>query len=140
MKTILENKSIPCLDIPEDVLKLLSVVDEVIWIMSSSGKELYYVNPAFERLYGKEVSGFYDNPDLWLLSVHPDDRRIAEESIEELLSFRYSKAEYRIIRPDGTDRWILDKKHIIKKRRRLRASDRLYPTRHHRAEDGERQA
>jgi PAS domain S-box-containing protein len=115
MKTMLENKMIPCYDTAEDVLKLLSVVDEVVWIMSCNEKELYYVNSAFERLYGKTVSGFYADPELWLLSVHPDDRNIAEQSIEELLSFQYSKVEYRIIRPDGTERWVLDKKHIIKK-------------------------
>jgi PAS domain S-box-containing protein len=115
MKTMLENKTISCNDTEEDVLKLLSVVDEVVWIMSCNEKELYFVNSAFERLYGKTVSRFYADPKLWLDSVHPDDRHIAEQSIEEVLSFQYSKAEYRIIRPDGTDRWVLDRKHIIKK-------------------------
>jgi hypothetical protein len=52
---MLENKMVPCYDTSEDVLKLLSVVDEVVWIMSCNEKELYYVNSAFERLYGKTV-------------------------------------------------------------------------------------
>jgi signal transduction histidine kinase/CheY-like chemotaxis protein len=43
--------------------------------------------------------------------VHPDDRAIAEATVKDL--FEKGKAEYRIVRPDGSIVWLLDRKALI---------------------------
>ena len=93
---------------------LISVADDVVWIMSLDGNQLYYVNPAFESLYGKTVFDFKSNPNLWIDVVHPEDRQIAVDSLNELFISGYSQKEYRIIISDGSIVWLHDKKHIIR--------------------------
>ena len=40
-----------------------------------TGRHLYLLyNPATERIYGRPVSAFRENANLWLEAVHPDDR------------------------------------------------------------------
>jgi signal transduction histidine kinase/CheY-like chemotaxis protein len=45
--------------------------------------------------------------------VHPDDRVLAEASGKELFEKGKAEAEYRIVKPDGTVVWLLDRKSLI---------------------------
>ncbi|GAB4441166.1 MAG: hypothetical protein Kow0031_23130 [Anaerolineae bacterium] len=93
--------------------RLLELVDDVIWAGTPDGQTLLYANPALERVYGRAAAEFSDNPSLWLDMVHPDDRTAAEQSAAELLAIGHAEVTYRIIRPDGAVRWLLDRKHVI---------------------------
>jgi len=92
---------------------LLELTNDVIWTATLDGQRLLYANPALERVYGRPVADFYDNMGMWLEMVHPDDRAIAGQSGQELLAHGHSEATYRIVRPDGNTRWLLDRKHVI---------------------------
>jgi PAS domain S-box-containing protein len=99
---------------PECFYKLISIADDVVWIMSLDGNQLYYINPSFEHLYGKTVFDFKANPSLWIDIVHPEDKQIAVDSLNELFISGYSEKEYRIIISDDSIVWLHDKKHIIR--------------------------
>jgi PAS domain S-box-containing protein len=99
---------------PECFYKLISIADDVVWIMSLDGNQLYYINPSFENLYGRTVFDFKANPGLWIDIVHPEDKQIAVDSLNELFISGYSQKEYRIIVSDGSIVWLHDKKHIIR--------------------------
>ncbi len=94
--------------------KLISIADDVVWIMSLDGNQLYYINPSFEHLYGKTVFDFKENPSLWIDIVYPEDKQIAVDSLNELFISGYSQKEYRIVVSDGSIAWLHDKKHIIR--------------------------
>jgi signal transduction histidine kinase len=49
----------------------------------------------------------------WLEMVHPDDLRIARASNDQLKSLGYSSCEYRVLRHDGSVRWVSDRKRMI---------------------------
>ena len=53
------------------------------------------------------------DPSAWLEMVHPDDLSIARASNEQLKSLGYSSCEYRVLRHDGTVRWVADRKRMI---------------------------
>ncbi|MCG3206888.1 MAG: hypothetical protein FOGNACKC_00487 [Anaerolineae bacterium] len=91
---------------------LLELVNEVVWTAALDG-QLLFVNSAIERIHGRPVADFYNNPDLWLEMVHPDDRQIARQSADQLLALGQTEATYRIVRPDGHIRWLLDRKHVV---------------------------
>jgi two-component system, cell cycle sensor histidine kinase and response regulator CckA len=68
-----------------------------------------YVSPQIEELFGYPVELWLDNAELWDTIVHPDDlemvtsgERSARERGEPF------ELEYRIVRADGTVRWVLD--------------------------------
>ncbi|HMQ51841.1 MAG TPA: PAS domain S-box protein [Anaerolineae bacterium] len=92
---------------------LLELTNDVVWMANRDDQQLLYANPAMEQVYGRPLADFYGDPDLWLELVHPADRPLAEQSSRELLAHGQSDATYRIVRPDGTVRWLLDRKYII---------------------------
>ncbi|MHB8789571.1 MAG: sigma 54-interacting transcriptional regulator [Desulfobulbaceae bacterium] len=66
-----------------------------------------YISPSCERITGYRPEEFMDNPELLHEIVLPEDREIWErhsrESIEELTR---REVQFRIVRRDGTIRWI----------------------------------
>jgi PAS domain S-box-containing protein len=86
---------------------------EVLWIASADGRDILYVSPAFESLYGRPRRDFFEDRGLWLAAVHEDDRAQAIASGERLVQQGASSCEYRICRPDGSIRWVADRKKAI---------------------------
>jgi PAS domain S-box-containing protein len=79
----------------------------LIWIASADLFHPVYISPAYERIWGRSSQYLFEEPDSWIDSIHPDDRASATQSIWQLLSDSQSIAvEYRILRPDGSVRWI----------------------------------
>lgn len=86
---------------------------EVLWLSSPDGRRVHYVSPAFESLYGRPGADLQQDVGLWLNAVHVDDRHRAAESHQQLLAQGSSLCEYRICRPDGSVRWVSDRKRAI---------------------------
>ncbi len=105
MNNLSPQATMPC--------QLLELTNDVAWTATLDGQRLLYANPAMSRVYGRPVADFYSNAGLWLEMVHPDDRAVAAQSGRELLAHHQTEATYRIVRPDGTTRWLLDRKHVI---------------------------
>lgn len=88
--------------------------DHVYWISSPDFKKIQYISPSYERVWGRLRQDLYDNPEIWITFLHPEDA-IDHHPIEEMANkiiqlgdkARYSE-HYRIIRPDGEIRWIMD--------------------------------
>lgn len=93
--------------------RLVSQLNDVVWSASPDGLQVIDVNGAFAGLYGRTEEEYRANPRIWIEAVHPEDRKIAEDSAEALLKNGQTVAEYRIVRPDGTVRWINDRKSLI---------------------------
>ena len=96
----------------EQCALLISQMNDIAWLASADGQTLLDLNDSFERIYGYSAQEFSENPALWLDVVHPDDREIADTSQQALFATGRAEAEYRIVRPDGSVRWIHDKKMI----------------------------
>ncbi|RQD71005.1 MAG: PAS domain S-box protein [Tindallia sp. MSAO_Bac2] len=65
----------------------------------------------------KEIWGIESNnvsPDTWKQLIHPEDRdRIVEEEKEKFSKKQSFNHQYRILRPDGTIRWVLDRGRAV---------------------------
>lgn len=90
-------------------------VKEVFWLTDMKLTTMLYVSPAFEEIWGTSCAELYKNPRRWLESVHRDDRERVKEAfrIGRVQEFQVD-VEYRIVRPDGTIRWISDHGAVIK--------------------------
>jgi PAS domain S-box-containing protein len=90
--------------------QLAENIDEVFWMTSAGGNEVLYVSPAFERIWQRACADLYRQPSLWLAAVHPDDRaRVSALYAPESLARGKFNAEYRVVRPDGSVRWVHDR-------------------------------
>ncbi len=89
--------------------QLAENINAVFWISPPDKSAISYVSPVFEKVWGKECQALYDNPRLWLESIHSDDRiRIQDASINKQCNGTYNEL-YRIVREDKIIRWINDR-------------------------------
>ncbi|MEJ2677608.1 MAG: PAS domain S-box protein [Gemmatimonadota bacterium] len=87
--------------------ELAENIREVLWMMAPDGG-LVYVNPAYKEVWGRSVQSLYADPNSWQESVHLDDRARVEAARAGLPRGDFD-VEFRIIRPDGSERWIHDR-------------------------------
>jgi diguanylate cyclase (GGDEF)-like protein/PAS domain S-box-containing protein len=97
----------------ERLESILNFLQEMVWSVSATTFELLYINPAAERIYGRPLSAFYENSNLWLEAVHPEDRLKLDRAYEIVLEKGDFELEYRILRLDGEVRWIYDRAQVI---------------------------
>ncbi len=65
---------------------------------------------SYYELYGLDPKGpAHPNPEAWLAQVHPDDRERMIKTWQAALDSGRLDSEYRIVRPDGSVRWIVDR-------------------------------
>jgi PAS domain S-box-containing protein len=84
-------------------------IDEVFWITPPDKNQMIYVSPAYEKIWGRPCSDLYVNPRNWLAAIHPEDRdRVIHAALTKQSEGTYDE-EYRIVRPDGGERWIRDR-------------------------------
>ncbi len=91
----------------EEKFRQLAENIDLIFTLRTEDK-LFYASPAYETITGRCLEDYYANPDIFLEYIHPEDReRITQIHYgEELRKTGVVNAEYRIIRPDGTIRWL----------------------------------
>jgi PAS domain S-box-containing protein len=81
-------------------------IQEIFWMMNAQTREVLYVSKAYEAVTGRLLSDLYGNPTSYRELVHPDDRVRVFSQLEEAAASGRFDEEFRIVRPDGTQRWI----------------------------------
>jgi PAS domain S-box-containing protein len=78
----------------------------VIVIRKARSNKVVYVSPRYSEIWGQPSENLYQNPNIWMQSIHPEDiDRINQAHALTADSGNFSE-EYRIVRPDGEIRWI----------------------------------
>ena len=89
--------------------QLAENIREVFWVSDVAARKVLYVSPGFEAIWGRSSQSVLDNPLAWMEAIHPDDReRVKRASETKQLDGTYDEV-YRIVRPDGSKRWIRDR-------------------------------
>src|SRR5262249_47024388 len=89
--------------------QLADHIDDVFWIYELDTSRTIYVSPAYESIWGRSCQSLYERPLSYLEAVRPEDRAKAKLAHRSQESGRSTAHEYRIVRPDGTTRWIWDR-------------------------------
>ncbi len=88
-------------------------IREVFWMSTRALDEVLYASPAYEQLWGRSVASLYANPRSFLDAVHPEDRDRVRAVITDASRTGFDLV-YRIVRPDGSLRWIRDRGFPVK--------------------------
>ncbi len=96
--------------------QLAENIKEVFWIGSPDWNTVYYISPAYETVWGQSCESLYKNARSWMHAVHEEDRRTVLSQIPEELEGlnKFIFPEYRIVRPDGSIRWIFARAYPIR--------------------------
>jgi diguanylate cyclase len=90
-----------------------NIQDVLFFIASADYREVIYVSPAFEQIWGRRL----DSPKLesWIEWVHVEDR---PRLLDRLLSLAgrtvNEEIEFRIVQPTGAIRWILSRHFALR--------------------------
>ncbi|MBE9222790.1 PAS domain S-box protein [Cyanobacterium stanieri LEGE 03274] len=94
--------------------QLAENIDLIFYLTNPECTETYYISPSYESIWGKSCQSLYENPTSYLDNIHPEDKHIVLQVKENQIYEEQTTAEYRIIRPDGEIRWILDRTFHVK--------------------------
>lgn len=94
--------------------QLAESIREVFWMTDPEKNRMIYISPAYESIWGRTCESLYASPLSWLDAIHRDDRdRVLQAALTKQISGAYDE-EYRIVRPDGSARWIWDRAFPIR--------------------------
>jgi len=97
--------------------QITETIQEVFWLATPEWSQVLYISPAYEALSGRSCESLYANPRSWLDAVVEEDRKKVIDDINRRRTGQPTATEfpeYRIVRPDGSVRWILTRSFPIR--------------------------
>lgn len=88
--------------------QIAETIQEVFWVATADLTQILYVSPAYEAIWKQPCASLYEQPKSFIDAIHPDDRTQALAVLEAQQNSGFSH-EYRIVRPDGSIRWIWER-------------------------------
>jgi PAS domain S-box-containing protein len=89
-------------------------IHEIFWMTDARQEQVLYISPGFEELWGRPCQGLIEQPRSWIATIHPDDRKLMIENAEQRGRGTYNDSEFRVVRPDGSTRWVRNRAFPIK--------------------------
>jgi PAS domain S-box-containing protein len=89
--------------------QLAEHITDVFWVADPRGGKVLYASSAYETIWGRTCRSLYDDLGSFLEGVHPGDRERVRAAVESLARGRCMDEEYRVVRPDGSERWVWDR-------------------------------
>lgn len=107
-KLSLQRHALETRDRDERFRQLADNIDEVFFVLDAQFEHTLYINPAYERLWGRSCGSLYENPASFLEAVPDDDRVRLMEFIRRVQQGEQAgNIEHRVVRPDGSVRWVV---------------------------------
>ncbi len=94
--------------------RIAESIDEIFWMADTTFDTMLYASPSYERVWGRTLQSLYANPDTFVEAIHPADRQRIIADFQSRENARPFSREYRIIRPDGEQRWIWGRGYPVK--------------------------
>ena len=88
--------------------QLAETIEDVFWLRAPFEEKFVYVSPMYEVIWGRSCASLYAAPGTWIDAVHAEDRRRIEATLPRMVEGGWDE-RYRIVRPDGSIRWIRDR-------------------------------
>lgn len=124
-KTIIDNRNylvLACFDIQHIkisqshlfeykkwLIKAIKAGNAGVWVWNMATNDGTWSDTIWELFGIEKKPGNKLTIELWLSAIHPDDREMIVESVNRAISLKADMSiEYRVLRPDGSCRWILD--------------------------------
>ena len=93
---------------------MTETIQDVFWISTPGIKEMIYVSPAYDKLWGKSTRQLYDTPRSFLDAIHQEDLTQYLSTIEAYHAKGIAyQCEYRILSNQASMRWIQERGYPI---------------------------
>jgi PAS domain S-box-containing protein len=98
-------------ELQENVTRFREIAEmtrEVFWVTDPAKTRMLYISPAYEEIWGRTRASLYANPMSFVEAIHAGDREGVSSRMAGQARGEYDEV-YRIVRPDGSLRWIHDR-------------------------------
>ena len=97
----------------EQFRQMAEIIPSVFWLFDLGTQQLIYLSPAYQTIWGRSRDDLYADFSLWRETIHPDDQAQVQTAPARCLANGFNDEKYRIIRPDGSVRWICDHGFVV---------------------------
>jgi len=92
--------------------QMAETIQSAFWLLDLQTQQMLYLSPAYEQIWERSREDLYADPKIWIQTIHPDDRSRVQLAIAQCPTSGSQDEEYRIIRPDGSIRWVRDRSFV----------------------------
>ncbi len=89
--------------------QLAENIQDSFWLISFDFRDVLYLSPAYEQIWGRTREDFYANNCDFMDWIYPEDKHFLLDALPRVLLGESTSTEYRIVWPDGTIRWVCDR-------------------------------
>jgi len=89
--------------------QLAENINVVFWVNTPDWRQVLYISPAYQHIWGRSAGSLYADGMDWFNAVLEDDRLAVQAKIPANTEADWQTIDfppYRIVRPDGSLRWI----------------------------------
>ena len=89
--------------------QLAENIQEVFWVVSPDWKQVHYISPAYESVWGLSCESLYERPMSWIDTIVDEDKQVIMSYIQEKIDGDLTELifpDYRIIHTDWSIHWI----------------------------------
>jgi len=98
----------------EGFRQLAESIGAVFRMVDALEGRMLYISPGYEEIWGRPCEILYESPRVWYDAIHAEDRdRMLEADLNLRKRGSYDE-EYRIVRPNGSIRWVRDRAFTIR--------------------------
>lgn len=88
--------------------------NDVLWLLDAGTENIIYVSPSYESISGRSLEELLRDPHAWLDTILAEDREYAMVFVGQDFPGDRAETTYRVLRPDGSIRWIFDRGFVIR--------------------------
>jgi PAS domain S-box-containing protein len=81
----------------KELKTLFESIDQVFYSVDMVAYKLIQMSPACEKVYGYTADEFLADGDLWQKVIHPEDKSVSEQQVQELYKGNQVFNQYRVI-------------------------------------------
>jgi diguanylate cyclase (GGDEF)-like protein/PAS domain S-box-containing protein len=86
--------------------QLAENIPQAVFLIEPATSRVLHASPAFEKIWGRSRDSLYADAGVLMRALHPDEHELAFSSSREPSAVAESDETFRIVRPDGSVRWI----------------------------------
>jgi len=89
--------------------QLADNIEEAFWMTDAESDDEIYISQAAEVIWEQPIKALISEPKAFINSVFPEDQPAVLQAIEKEKNGEKVEIEYRILRPNGSVRWVWDR-------------------------------
>ena len=97
----------------ERIRQIAEALSDVVLLSDAASGQVFFVNAAYERMWGRPRADLYANPLALLEGVHPEDRDRVRDALTGQRREDFD-IEFRVVRSPGEERWMWTRGFLVR--------------------------